>query len=130
MSKQWCCEWDVHIICIIMLQQFSFSDQVQRSCPLVHGGSWLTAQQEMDSFDYWQKNWRENFIKYFFLANFPTFKEISSGFFAHELFSLKLANMIQAIKDLANAFVPSGKLIELVDVTLVSDISFTRFHFP
>lgn len=28
--------------------------------------------------------------------------------------------MIQAIKDLANAFVPSGRLIELVDVTLVS----------
>ncbi|XP_029012305.1 acid ceramidase [Betta splendens] len=29
-----------------------------------------------------------------------------------------LVNMIQAIKDLANAFVPSGKLIELVDITL------------
>lgn len=28
--------------------------------------------------------------------------------------------MIQAIKDLADAFVPSGRLIELVDVTLVS----------
>uniref|UniRef100_A0A7N6BF93 Acid ceramidase n=1 Tax=Anabas testudineus TaxID=64144 RepID=A0A7N6BF93_ANATE len=29
-----------------------------------------------------------------------------------------LVNMIQAIRDLANAFVPSGKLIELVDITL------------
>lgn len=29
-----------------------------------------------------------------------------------------LANMIQAIKDLANAFVPSGRLVELVDITL------------
>lgn len=29
-----------------------------------------------------------------------------------------LVNMIQAIRDLANAFVPSGRLIELVDVTL------------
>uniref|UniRef100_A0A8C2ZYY0 Acid ceramidase n=1 Tax=Cyclopterus lumpus TaxID=8103 RepID=A0A8C2ZYY0_CYCLU len=29
-----------------------------------------------------------------------------------------LVNVIQAIRDLANAFVPSGKLIELVDVTL------------
>lgn len=29
--------------------------------------------------------------------------------------------MIQAIKDLANAFVPSGRLIELVDITLVRD---------
>lgn len=28
--------------------------------------------------------------------------------------------MIQAIKDLADAFVPSGRLIELVDITLVS----------
>lgn len=27
--------------------------------------------------------------------------------------------MIQAIKDLANAFVPSGRLVELVDVSLV-----------
>lgn len=27
--------------------------------------------------------------------------------------------MVQAIKDLANAFVPSGRLIELVDITLV-----------
>lgn len=34
--------------------------------------------------------------------------------------SLKLVNMIQAIRDLANAFVPSGKLIDLVDITLVS----------
>lgn len=34
--------------------------------------------------------------------------------------------MIQAIKDLANAFVPSGKLIELVDITLVRDF----FHLP
>ncbi|XP_008297501.1 acid ceramidase [Stegastes partitus] len=30
----------------------------------------------------------------------------------------ELVNMIQAIKDLANAFVPSGRLIELVDITL------------
>uniref|UniRef100_A0A8C4NYP9 Acid ceramidase n=1 Tax=Dicentrarchus labrax TaxID=13489 RepID=A0A8C4NYP9_DICLA len=29
-----------------------------------------------------------------------------------------LVNMIQAIKDLADAFVPSGRLIELVDITL------------
>uniref|UniRef100_A0A665TIF4 Acid ceramidase n=1 Tax=Echeneis naucrates TaxID=173247 RepID=A0A665TIF4_ECHNA len=29
-----------------------------------------------------------------------------------------LVNMIQAIRDLANAFVPSGRLIELVDITL------------
>ncbi|KAF3852451.1 hypothetical protein F7725_005806 [Dissostichus mawsoni] len=29
-----------------------------------------------------------------------------------------LVNMIQAIRDLANAFVPSGRLVELVDVTL------------
>ncbi|XP_023273206.1 acid ceramidase [Seriola lalandi dorsalis] len=33
-----------------------------------------------------------------------------------------LVNMIQAIKDLAYAFVPSGRLIELVDITLVSVI--------
>lgn len=31
----------------------------------------------------------------------------------------KLVSMVQAIKDLANAFVPSGRLIELVDITLV-----------
>ena len=31
--------------------------------------------------------------------------------------------MIQAIRDLANAFVPSGRLIELVDITLVSYFS-------
>ncbi|XP_007549670.1 acid ceramidase [Poecilia formosa] len=30
----------------------------------------------------------------------------------------ELAGMIQAIRDLANAFVPSGRLIELVDITL------------
>ncbi|XP_047433183.1 acid ceramidase [Mugil cephalus] len=30
----------------------------------------------------------------------------------------ELTNMIQAIRDLANAFVPSGNLIELVDITL------------
>uniref|UniRef100_A0A671Y9I3 Acid ceramidase n=1 Tax=Sparus aurata TaxID=8175 RepID=A0A671Y9I3_SPAAU len=30
----------------------------------------------------------------------------------------ELVNMIQAIRDLANAFVPSGKLIDLVDITL------------
>lgn len=37
--------------------------------------------------------------------------------------------MIQAIKDLANAFVPSGRLIELVDITLVRVIfiSLNRF---
>lgn len=34
-------------------------------------------------------------------------------------FLLKLVDMIQAVRDLANAFVPSGKLIELVDITLV-----------
>lgn len=33
--------------------------------------------------------------------------------------SLKLVSMVQAIKDLANAFVPSGRLIELVDISLV-----------
>uniref|UniRef100_A0A8C7P749 Acid ceramidase n=1 Tax=Oncorhynchus mykiss TaxID=8022 RepID=A0A8C7P749_ONCMY len=33
----------------------------------------------------------------------------------------ELVNMIQAIKDLANAFVPSGKLIDLVDKDLVRD---------
>lgn len=32
--------------------------------------------------------------------------------------------MIQAIKDLADAFVPSGRLIELVDISLVSLIFF------
>uniref|UniRef100_A0A672HXU2 Acid ceramidase n=1 Tax=Salarias fasciatus TaxID=181472 RepID=A0A672HXU2_SALFA len=32
---------------------------------------------------------------------------------------VRLANMIEAIKDLANAFVPSGRLIELVDIALV-----------
>lgn len=31
----------------------------------------------------------------------------------------KLVSMVQAIRDLANAFVPSGRLIELVDFTLV-----------
>lgn len=36
--------------------------------------------------------------------------------------------MIQAIKDLANAFVPSGKLIELVDFTLVRDFFFFISH--
>ncbi|PWA27234.1 hypothetical protein CCH79_00013875 [Gambusia affinis] len=30
----------------------------------------------------------------------------------------ELAGMIQAIRDLANAFVPSGRLIELIDITL------------
>lgn len=38
--------------------------------------------------------------------------------------------MIQAIKDLANAFVPSGRLIELVDITLVSVISLSELCFP
>lgn len=38
---------------------------------------------------------------------------------AHVLF-FKMASMIQAIRDLADAFVPSGKLIELVDKDLVS----------
>uniref|UniRef100_A0A3Q1BZE1 ceramidase n=1 Tax=Amphiprion ocellaris TaxID=80972 RepID=A0A3Q1BZE1_AMPOC len=36
----------------------------------------------------------------------------------HPLLLFQLANMIQAIKDLANAFVPSGRLVELVDITL------------
>jgi len=31
-----------------------------------------------------------------------------------------MASMIQAIRDLADAFVPSGKLIQLVDKELVS----------
>uniref|UniRef100_A0A8C7M9A3 Acid ceramidase n=1 Tax=Oncorhynchus kisutch TaxID=8019 RepID=A0A8C7M9A3_ONCKI len=34
-----------------------------------------------------------------------------------------LVNMIQAIKDLANAFVPSGKLIDLVDKDLVRSVN-------
>lgn len=38
--------------------------------------------------------------------------------------------MIQAIKDLADAFVPSGRLIELVDITLVSVVSLSELCFP
>lgn len=37
--------------------------------------------------------------------------------------------MIQAIKDLANAFVPSGRLIELVDITLVRVTSALKLSF-
>lgn len=36
------------------------------------------------------------------------------------MFIFQLVNMIEVIKELANTFVPSGKLIELVDATLVS----------
>lgn len=36
--------------------------------------------------------------------------------------SLQLVAMVQVIRDLANAFVPSGKLIDIVDKDLVSII--------
>uniref|UniRef100_A0A8C7G291 Acid ceramidase n=1 Tax=Oncorhynchus kisutch TaxID=8019 RepID=A0A8C7G291_ONCKI len=39
--------------------------------------------------------------------------------------AVRLVNMIQAIKDLANAFVPSGKLIDLVDKDLVRHFGFS-----
>lgn len=45
------------------------------------------------------------------------------------LFSLKLVKMIQAIKDLANSLVPSGKLILLVDTLLVPVFLFCLFGF-
>lgn len=45
------------------------------------------------------------------------------------LFSLKLGKMIQAIKDLANALVPSGKLILLVDTLLVPVFLFVCLFF-
>lgn len=99
-----------------MFQKFyriKFSDQVQRPRQLVHGGPRLTTQQEMDAFDYWQKNRCKNLIKYFTMICHTL------HLFNLYSFSSQLVNMIQAIRDLANAFVPSGKLIELVDITLV-----------
>uniref|UniRef100_A0A8D3E3E5 Acid ceramidase n=1 Tax=Scophthalmus maximus TaxID=52904 RepID=A0A8D3E3E5_SCOMX len=65
-----------------------------------------------------QKNACRNNVKYLttMFSKSPT--KVNVFLTPDVVFSFKLVNMIQAIRDLANAFVPSGKLIELVDVTL------------
>lgn len=92
----------------------SLLPQVQRSCQLVHRGSRFGSQQEVGSSDKWQKS-RGKLLSV--LVNVQ--KKSDPERLRSVFFSLKLVSMVQAIKDLANAFVPSGRLIELVDISLV-----------
>lgn len=95
------------------------SNQVQRSRELVHSGPRLTAQQEMVGCDYWQKNRCKSHWKTL-RNNAPSPRKKSA--LKSWSYSLQLVNMIEAIKELADALVPSGKLIEMVDIALVSAV--------
>uniref|UniRef100_A0A8C7G575 Acid ceramidase n=1 Tax=Oncorhynchus kisutch TaxID=8019 RepID=A0A8C7G575_ONCKI len=70
--------------------------------------TWYTIDLDLPPSERWKliiTDKKADQYSYYFLIHYL------SGF-------LKLVNMIQAIKDLANAFVPSGKLIDLVDKDL------------
>lgn len=68
----------------------------------------------MDECDKWQKS-RCKKALLSFLHN----RDVCWWYLWFLLFSLKLVKMIQAIKDLANALMPSGKLVLMVDTLLV-----------
>lgn len=110
-----------------MHNNVSLTNQVQKWCQLVHGGPRFASEQEMDDRDHREKSRSKETL-------LSSSENCDQGcwYLWLLLFSSKLEKMIKAIKDIANALIPSGKLAFLVETLLVLVSNYYQyfgFHF-